>query len=92
MSEPVKICIVMEGGCISAVLTAGVPVEFAVIDYDVEGCGERGSGAPDEQHVKLVPQHRHAPVPGFVDGGRAEDSEFGRMLTMWAHDQFADGS
>lgn len=37
MTEPVKIAIVIEGGCLSAVLSAGVAVDFVLIDYDVEG-------------------------------------------------------
>jgi hypothetical protein len=36
MSEPVKIAIVLEGGSLSAVLSAGVPVQFVLIDYDTD--------------------------------------------------------
>lgn len=35
--ETVKIAIVLEGGLVSAVLSAGVPVEFALVDYDTDG-------------------------------------------------------
>lgn len=37
MAEPVKIAIVLQGGCLCAVLSAGVPVEYVLIDYDTEG-------------------------------------------------------
>lgn len=37
MSEPIKIAIVLQGGCVQAVLTAGVAVEYVIIDYDTEG-------------------------------------------------------
>lgn len=37
MTESVKIVIVIEGGCVSAVLSAGVPVEYVTVDYDTDG-------------------------------------------------------
>lgn len=37
MVEPVKIAIVVQGGMVQAVLTAGVEVEFTVVDYDTDG-------------------------------------------------------
>ena len=37
MSEPVKLCIVLEGGLVQAVISAGVPLEVMVIDYDTDG-------------------------------------------------------
>jgi hypothetical protein len=40
MSEPVKICVIVEGGLVQAVMTGGVPVEVIVADYDVEGVDE----------------------------------------------------
>lgn len=36
-SEPVKIAIVVQGGAVTAVYSAGVPVLFAVVDYDADG-------------------------------------------------------
>lgn len=40
MSEPVRIVVVLEGGLVQGVYTAGVPVEYAVIDYDAQGAHE----------------------------------------------------
>lgn len=37
MSEPVRIAIVVAGGIVQSVLTAGVPVDCIVIDYDTDG-------------------------------------------------------
>lgn len=37
MSEAVKIAIVVEGGIVQQVLSAGVPVEYTIVDYDTEG-------------------------------------------------------
>ncbi len=42
MTEAVKIAIIVEGGVVQAVLTAGVPVEYTIVDYDCDG-------APDEE-------------------------------------------
>ena len=38
--EAVKIAVVLEGGMLSAVLSAGVPVEYVLIDYDTDGAEE----------------------------------------------------
>lgn len=35
--EPVKIVLIIEGGILQEVITCGVPVEYALIDYDTEG-------------------------------------------------------
>lgn len=35
MTEPVKIAIIIEGGLLQNVMSAGVPVEYVLIDYDV---------------------------------------------------------
>jgi len=48
MSEPVTIVISTEGGLITGVVSAGVRVEYVVINYDVEG-------APEEDIIQ-VPQ------------------------------------
>lgn len=37
MSEPVKVVVVLEGGCVQGIYTLGVPVECVIIDYDVDG-------------------------------------------------------
>lgn len=41
MSEAVKIVIVVEGGVIQSIMTAGVAVDCIVIDRDIDGC-EKG--------------------------------------------------
>jgi hypothetical protein len=37
MSEPVKIAVVVKDGIVE-VISAGVPVEYVVVDYDTDGC------------------------------------------------------
>ena len=62
MSEPVKIVIVLEGGVVQDVLSCGVPVQFALIDYDAEGADEseivqipqEGEGRPFEDAIAYV--------------------------------------
>jgi hypothetical protein len=60
MSEPVKIVIVLEGGMIQEVLSCGVRVEYAVIDYDCD--------ATDESDVVQIPQseNKYADATGHV--------------------------
>jgi hypothetical protein len=50
MSEPVKIVIVLDGGLVQGVITAGVPVEYVVVDYDTD--------SPDPADLVAVPQNR----------------------------------
>lgn len=38
--EPVRIVIIMDGGLIEQIITAGVPVEVLIMDYDIEGADE----------------------------------------------------
>lgn len=52
MSEPVRIVVVLEGGAIQGVYTAGVPVEYAIIDYDT-----------DDAHVSEVEYVPQGPGP-----------------------------
>ncbi|MHB0928667.1 MAG: hypothetical protein ACYC3W_07070 [Candidatus Nanopelagicales bacterium] len=35
--EPVKIVLVIEGGVLQEVISCGVPIEYALIDYDAAG-------------------------------------------------------
>lgn len=64
MSEPIKIAIVIEGGSVQAVLSAGVAVEFVIIDYDTEG--------GDAVDQIAIPQdggeQRHVPDCPATDG------------------------
>lgn len=48
MSEPIKICIIIEGGMVQGIITAGVPVEAVVIDYDADGA--------DPEDLVSIPQ------------------------------------
>lgn len=76
MSEPVKIAIVIEGGMVQAVLTAGVPVECAVIDYDHDGCeGTIAVPQPNGETAEALP----------IAIWPTEDSQEGRRLVQWAH-------
>lgn len=61
MSEPVKIAIVLEGGIVQAVLTAGIPVEYAVIDYDCEG-GDAGIVAVPQSAGETADAYVSAPL------------------------------
>lgn len=58
MGEPIKICVVMEGGLIQQVLSAGVPVEVVVIDYDTEGA--------DQSELASIPQGDGSEVAAFI--------------------------
>lgn len=48
MSEPVKIAIILEGGMVQDVLSAGVPVQYVMIDYDADNA--------DPDDIVMVPQ------------------------------------
>lgn len=64
MGEPIKICIVLEGGLVQSVLTAGVPVEYVVIDYDTDGA--------DASELASIPQDSGGEEPAFVGLGYSE--------------------
>jgi hypothetical protein len=56
MSEPVKIVIVMEGGIVQGVVTAGVPVRVVIVDYDVDGMDpDELVRIPQENAVRTEP-------------------------------------
>lgn len=80
MSEPVKIVIVLEGGMVSDVITAGIPVEFVTIDYDTDGA-EPGS-------LVAVPQSPpHGIEVGYVsEPASATREEFWCAWALQAHD------
>lgn len=80
MSEPVKIAIVLEGGLLSAVLSAGVAVEYVTIDYDIDGA--------DEDELSLIPQDGGEPCEAFLrEPGPAEiNGEF----VLAAHEGFPE--
>lgn len=82
MTEPVKIVIVMEGGCIHAVLSGGVPVDVATIHYD-EDDGEPGEYPSD------VPQPDGTTAPGYLGQCAADDDPESRALVAWVFDQLA---
>ncbi|MGA1853014.1 hypothetical protein VH570_19460 [Sphingobium sp. HT1-2] len=66
MSEPVKIVIVLEGGVVQSVMTAGIPVSCAIIDYDTDGNSD----------VFDVPQGNGDEVEGFAEAaGHLEDAD-----------------
>ncbi len=64
MSEPIKIAVIIEGGLVQSVLSAGVPVEYVVIDYDTEGA--------DDADLLDVPQAGGGTVPAFAHRRDAE--------------------
>lgn len=71
MSEAVKIAIVLNGGCLSAVLSAGVPVEYVLIDYDTEGQNEDDLYQIPQPGSKYGPADALAMIEGAeVDGPR----------------------
>lgn len=82
MAEAVKIAVVLEGGCVSAVLSAGVPVEFVVIDYDTDGA--------DPGELVAVPQDQpaaRATAPAYVSEPCL--AEIGGSFVLAAHERFA---
>lgn len=78
MAEPVKICIVIEGGAFQSILSAGVPVEVVVIDYDTEGA------SPDE--LRDVLQPNGTTERAHVSLAEAERDELARAFTARAFD------
>lgn len=62
MAEPVRIAVVMEGGIVQCILSAGVPVEFVVVDYDAD------SG----QEIVQVPQDGGWTAPATIYRQQAE--------------------
>lgn len=72
MSEPIKICIVMDGGCIQSVLTAGIPVQVAFVEYDDVG---------EEERMVPVPQDGGGDVLAYVS---SYDAELAPKFTMRA--------
>lgn len=53
MAEPIKIAIVLEGGLVQQVLTAGIPVECVIIDLDTEGADESDLSHTNEGEAYL---------------------------------------
>ena len=84
MSGPVKLAVVLEGGVVQAVLTAGVPVEVVIIDYDTEGCSECG--------LSQVSQDDGSTEPAFVNIWPAQDSASDRAFVMRAFDLCEEGT
>ena len=78
MNEPAKILIIVQGGSVQSILTAGLPVECIVIDYDNHAFGCDGDDAI------AVPQGDGSFASASVDLSRAEDTPEGRALAEWA--------
>jgi hypothetical protein len=78
MSEPIKIAIVLEGGSVQAVLSAGVPVEFVIVDYDTEGGDVAGQIA--------IPQDGGGTAPAYGHIAKAEQAG---LFVMAAFDAVA---
>ena len=53
MSEPIKLVVFVSGGVVQDILTCGVPVEVAVIDYD---CDEDDDGLTEQYPVYSDPK------------------------------------
>lgn len=76
MAEPVKIAIVLQCGMVQAVLSAGVPVEYVLIDYDTDGA--------DRADVFEVPQPGSAYGPADAVGHIAKAEIAGpRVLELF---------
>ena len=63
--EPVKIVIVLDGGILQGVTTCGIPVEYVVIDYDIDGA----------EDTFQVPQGDGTFVDACVYASLAENTE-----------------
>ncbi|HZK93131.1 MAG TPA: hypothetical protein VFC67_02905 [Prolixibacteraceae bacterium] len=59
--ETPKIIIVMEGGCITSVLSTD-NIDVTIIDYDTEGC--------DEENFKPIPQGEGETAMAYVYEGK----------------------
>lgn len=81
MSQAVKIAIVLEGGAVSAVLTNGAPVQYAVVDYDCDGAAPGSTVA--------VPQVGGGTAEAYVDAPLSADSGF-REWVEQAADRFGE--
>lgn len=81
MAEPIKIAIIIEGGCVQQVLTGGVPVQCVIIDYDTEGADLDRLTQTDDG-------------PAYVSKWAADDSAECREFVATIHriaDQQGDG-
>lgn len=78
MSEPVKICVIIEDGLVQAVVSAGVRVDAVVIDYDTEGA--------DASELLDVLQDEGTTKRAFVSKALVEDNDTARAFAMRAHD------
>lgn len=76
MSEPVKIVITMEGGAVTAILSAGVAVDVVFIDY----CD---TGEVDPNAV-MVPQSDGGAAPALVYREEADANDSARALDLFA--------
>lgn len=74
MTEAVKIVVIVEGGIVQDVLTAGVPVEYVIVDYDVDGY--------EEARIVNVPQD-HGSEEGSVTAPL--EAELNGPFVLWAH-------
>ena len=57
MAEPIKVVIVMDGGLINQVLTAGPEIEVVIVDYDIEGIAENNIETLDEDGPAYISRH-----------------------------------
>ena len=62
--QPVKIVIVLDGGIVQDVITAGIPVEYVVVDYDVSGA--------DPSEETAIPQDDGRTAQAYITSGDAE--------------------
>lgn len=51
--EPIHIAITVEGGLVQEVMTAGIPVEVVIVDYDIEGAEEADINYIGTNHAYL---------------------------------------
>lgn len=76
MSEPIKIVILLEGGMIADVLSAGVAVAYALVDYDRDDTAKRD--------LFMVPQHNADPVEAHGHIAVADRNFPAHALAMFA--------
>jgi len=67
MQEPVKVVILMDGGLINQIITAGPAIDVVIVDYDTEDADENQVTRIDNDDLAYVSRHSFDVVPEFLE-------------------------